>query len=153
MSEGMAAYGTLLKIGDGYTPEVFTAIAEVNKIGGPGLSLEPIDITHHESPNAWKEKVGGLLDGGEVSMDVNFLPTEFTQAGDSAGSLLYAMINRLVTNFQLVWPDSGATTWEFPALVTKFEPDAPADGKLGAAITLEISGEPTIPLESVVPEE
>lgn len=146
MSEGMAAYGTLLKIGDGDSPEVFTAIAEVNTIGGPGLSLDPIEITHHESPNAWKERVGGLLDGGEVSLDVNFLPTEFTQAGDSAGSLLYAMVNRLVTNFELVWPD--ATTWSFPALVTGFEPNAPVEDKLGASITLTISGEPTIPLVS-----
>ena len=40
MSEGVIGLGTLLKIGDGDTPEVFTAIGEVKDITGPGLTRE-----------------------------------------------------------------------------------------------------------------
>ena len=38
MTEGIIGLGTLLKIGDGATPEVFTAIAEVKDITGTGLT-------------------------------------------------------------------------------------------------------------------
>jgi len=139
----MAAYGTLLSIGDGGTPEAFQAIAEVNSLSGPGLSLDPIEITHHESPDAWKEFVGGLLDGGEITADLNFLPTETTQVGDAAGSLLYALTTRAVTNFTITWPDTSSTEWAFAALVTAFEPSAPVDDKLGASVTLKLTGAPT----------
>ena len=40
MSDGVIGLGTLLKIGDGATPEVFTAIAGVKDINGPVLSRE-----------------------------------------------------------------------------------------------------------------
>jgi len=40
MTEGVIGLGTLLKIGDGASPEVFAAIAEVKDITGPGLTRE-----------------------------------------------------------------------------------------------------------------
>jgi hypothetical protein len=40
MPEGVIGLGTRLKIGDGATPEVFTAIAEVKDITGPRLTRE-----------------------------------------------------------------------------------------------------------------
>ena len=136
MSDGMAAYGVTLQIGG-------SNLAEVNSFGGPGLTLDPIEITHHESTDAWKEFVGGLLDAGELSMDLNFIPTATTQTGNGAGSLLYAMINRAVTEFVLTWPDDAPTAWTFNALVTSFEPSAPVDDKLGASVTLKLTGAPS----------
>ena len=136
MSDGMAAYGVTLQIGG-------SNLAEVNSFGGPGLTLDPIEITHHESTDAWKEYVGGLLDGGEVTLDVNFLPTEQTHTGDTAGSLLYCLTTRVVRNFELTWPDTSSTTWAFAALVTAFEVSAPVDDKLGASVTLKLSGAPS----------
>ena len=55
MSEAISAFGTTLKIGDGATPEVFAAIAEVTNVGGPGMSLDTVDITHPSSTGGWKE--------------------------------------------------------------------------------------------------
>ena len=37
-------YGVLLKMGNAATPEVFTALAEVLGISGPGLSMEAVEI-------------------------------------------------------------------------------------------------------------
>lgn len=136
-------FGTLLKVGDGGSPtETFTAIAEVTDLSGPGFELKAIDATNHSSTGGWEEFIGGLLSGGEVSFEVNFIPTHATH-GYSTG-LLKDMVNRTKRNFQLVFPDTGTTTWGFAALVTNFEPKEPVDDKLSASITLKLSGQPTL---------
>lgn len=139
---GISAFGTLLKIGDGATPENFTTIAEVTNISGPSLSLEPIEITSHSSPGGWKEFIGGLLDAGEVTFDINYEPTEATH--NATTGLIADMVDRTLRNFQLVFPDTGNTTWSFMALVTGFEPSEPVEDKLTASVTLKLTGQPTL---------
>ncbi len=139
---GISAFGTLLKIGDGGDPETFTTIAEVSNISGPGLSLDTIDVTHHSSTAGWREFVGGLLDAGEVSFDINYLPTDATH--DASTGLIKDMTDRTVRNFQLVFPDASNTTWSFSALVTGFEPSEPIDDKLAASVSLKLTGQPTL---------
>lgn len=140
---GISAFGTLLKVGDGGSPtESFTTIAEVFNIGGPSLSLDPIEITNHSSTGGWKEFVGGLLDGGEVSFDINYDPVGATH--DASTGLIADMVARTQRNFQLVFPDTGNTTWSFTALVTAFEPSEPVDDKLAASVTLKLTGQPTL---------
>lgn len=144
MSTGaISAFGTLLKIGDGGSPsETFTTIAEVTDLSGPALELKTIEATSHSSTDGWEEFIGGLLSGGEVTFDVNFIPTNPTHSY-SAG-LLRDMVNRTVRNFKLVFPNLSATTWTFAALVTGFEPKEPTDDKLSASVTLQITGKPTL---------
>ena len=142
MSNALNAFGTLLKAGDGGTPEVFTTIAEVTKISGPKLGLETIEVTNHSSTDGWKEFIGGLLEAGEVTFDINYIPTHATH--NASTGLIAAIKNRTKGNYQLVFPDVGATTWPFTALVTGFEPDEPVDDALSASVTLKITGKPTL---------
>ena len=139
---GISAFGTLLKIGDGGSPESFTTVAEVSSIGGPTLSLDPIDVTSHDSTGGWRQFVGGLLDGGEVSLEINYDPVGATH--DASTGLIADMVARTLRNFQLVFPDTGSTTWTFAALITAFEPSEPIDDKLAASVTLKVSGQPTL---------
>jgi len=141
-SEAISSFGTLLKIGDGGGTESFTTIAEVRDISGPGFEQGTEEVTHHTSPGRWKERIATLLDAGEVTFELNFLPAETTHSYSSG--LLEDMVNGTKRNFQLVFPDTGATTWTFPAIVANFEPTAPVEGKLTADVTLEISGAPTL---------
>ncbi|HEY5836174.1 phage tail tube protein [Streptomyces sp.] len=134
---GMDGFGTELRRGDGATPELFTAIADPTGISGPGLSRETLDVTSHDSPDGWMEFVGGLKDGGEVSIDVNYQPSEHDQLVDDFD-------DTEPRNYQLVFPDPGQTTWSFAGIMTGFEPDAPYDDKLTATITFKVSGKPTI---------
>ena len=136
------AFGTLLKIGDGGGSEVFTTIAEVTNISGPSLSLEMLEVTNHSSTAGWKERIGGLLDGGEVSFDLNFIPTNSTHSY-SAG-LVHDMVGRTRRNFKIVFPDGGSTTWTFAAFVNKFAPNAPVNGQLSVSVGLMITGQPTL---------
>jgi len=142
MTQGVAGYGTQLQIGDGGGPEVFTTIAEITNISGPGLSMDTADMTHHQSPGAWEEHVGTILRSGEVTFDLNYIPTHATH--NASTGLINDMENRTLRNFKLIFPNAGATTWNFAALVTGFEPSAPHDDKLGASVTCKISGQPTL---------
>ncbi|MBW2084434.1 MAG: outer capsid protein Hoc [Deltaproteobacteria bacterium] len=143
MSNAISSFGTLLKIGDGAEPtENFTTIAEVLDITGPSLSLDTEDVTSHDSTGGWEEHIGTILRSGEVTFDINYIPTHGTH--DASTGLVADMMNRTLRNFQLVFPDAGQTTWSFSALVTGMEPSAPVAGRLQSSITLKISGQPTL---------
>ena len=135
-------YGIEIEMGDAATPEVFTALAEVLGMSGPGITMEAVDSTHAQSTNAWKTAIAGLLDAGEVTLDLAFLPADGTQ--DDTTGLLSKMIGRAAANFKVTWPDTASTEWSFPALVTGFEPTAPIEDRMTASVTLKISGEPTL---------
>lgn len=135
---GIDAFGTKLKRGDGGSPEVFTALASVTDISGPGLSREILDMTAHDSPDGWREKKGGLRDGGEVSVDINYDPSVHN-------SLVADLNDADPRNYQLEFPDSPPSTWTFKAILKGFEPGAPHDDKLTASVTFDVSGKPTIP--------
>ena len=134
---GQDGFGTLLKRGDGGSPEVFTEIADPTGISGPGLSRETIDVTSHGSPEQWMEFIGGLKDGGEVSLDINYQPSLHDTLVDDFD-------DAAPRNYQLVFPDPDETTWGFKAIMTGFEPDAPYDDKLSASLTFKVTGKPTL---------
>jgi predicted secreted protein len=134
---GIDGFGTQLKRGDGAGPEVFTAIANATSISAPGLSRNTIDVTAHDSPDQYAEFVGGIIDPGEVSIDVNYDPAVHD-------TLIADLEDTDPRNYQLVFPDAGATTWSFAAVLTGFEATAPFDDKLTASLTYKVSGKPTI---------
>ena len=131
MSDATSAFGTILKKGA-------TAIAEITGISGPGISRETITTTHMESTNGWQTYIGGLKDGGEVSVDVNFLPTNATQMAAIAD-----LKDGSVDTYTIVWSDGSSTEWSFSALVTGIEVNADMSDKLSGSITFKVSGEPT----------
>ena len=135
---GINAKGTTFKRGDGVTPtEAFTAIAQVTNITPPGISRETLDMTAHDSPDDYMEFIGGLKDGGEVSIDLNYDP--------SLHDVLIADFDDdEPRSYQIVFPDADATTWQFKAVMTGFEPDAPYDDKLSASATFKVSGKPNL---------
>lgn len=142
---GQSALCTLLKRGQGDIdpgPETFESIAEITNIDGPGLSVDTIDVTSHDSQDACEEVVGGILRTGEVPFDANFIPAY--DADNQQALLVEDMANKTIRNFKLVFPDAvdenDRTTWTFSALVTGVSPSAPHDDKLGVSITLKITG-------------
>lgn len=116
---------------------MFTALANVTSIEGPGIERETIDVTAHNTVDAYMEFVGGLKDGGEVEVEVNYEPALHD-------ALIADFDDTDPRNYQLVFPDVAATTWSFAAILTEFSPEAPYDDKLAAGITLKVSGKPTI---------
>jgi predicted secreted protein len=139
MSDAIAAYGTLLKLGSTNTTAAsFATIAEVGDIAGPNDSVSTIDVTNHSSPSARMEFIASLIDSGEIAFSINFLPKNATH--DATTGIQKAKNDRAMRLYQMVFPDGSQV--QFSALVTKFGIKAPVAGKLGADITLKISGAP-----------
>lgn len=130
------AFGTVLKRGA-------TAIAQVQDIDGPDLSLDTEDVTSHDSTGGWEEVVATILRSGELSYDIVYDPANATHKNAAAG-LIGDMVARTATTYSMVFPDVAATTWSFSAFVTGFKPSAPVSGKLAAAVKMKITGQPTL---------
>jgi predicted secreted protein len=142
-SNAVSAFGTLLNIGDGATPtENFSTVAELRSLNGPSFSAETIDVTTHNTPTPFRRYISGLLDGGEISFDINFIPTDPTHGYGSG--ILKDMLDRARRNFQVVFPDTGTTTWLFPCIITGFEVSSDPADVLMASITLKVAGPPTL---------
>ena len=141
-SNAIPAFGTFLKIGDGGGTENFTTIAEVKSITGPTMSAKIDDVTTHSTGTPWREKLATLLDAGTVAFALNFIPTDATQSHSTG--LIKDFENRTKRNFKIVFPNGASTTWAFSAFVADFKCDSPVDGVLGANLTLNISGPPTL---------
>jgi len=116
--------GALLKKGS-------TTIAEVTNIDGPGLTRDTFVTTYHGG--TWQEAVAGLPDGGEISIDLNWLPANTTQ------TVLHNDMTATAQTYNLLFTDAATTTWTFTALVTAFSPAAPVDGKLSATATFKLT--------------
>lgn len=65
--------GLAVKYGDGASPEVFTAIEEVQNLSGLGKTNPLIDVTHHASTA--REYIAGLPDGQELTIECNRVHT------------------------------------------------------------------------------
>lgn len=141
-SEAHSSFGIKVQIGDGGDPENYTDIAELFDVDGPELTGETEDVTTHNSVDAWVEKIVTVKDGGQITFDIAYLPTNGTH--DASTGLLADFMNRVLRNFKVVFPDPGSTTWSLAALVTRFKPAAPVKGVLISSVTLDVSGKPTL---------
>ena len=97
--------------------------------------------THTVTFGKAREHIGTLNDGGELALELNFVPLNSQQNG-TAG-LILDMKNRTRRNFQLLLPDSSLIS--FSAFVVSFKPAAPVDGVLKGQCSLKITGAVTLP--------
>ena len=91
-----AGIGTLIKRGDGASPEVFTTIAQVGDIDGPKLKAGTYDVTTHDNTLAgYKDFITGLKDGQEIKCKLFFDATAATHK-DASGGILNDFIHAAV---------------------------------------------------------
>ena len=136
-----AAKGTLFQTEIAAVPGTYQTVAQIRNIGGPGLQQDALDVSFLDSVGAYRQFVGGFNDPGEIGIELMFDPTDATQDDVGVDGLLSIYDLHEVVGFQVVWPD--ATIWRFQGLVTAYEPSAPVDDVLTAAITVKLSGQPT----------
>jgi len=137
MTAAQAGNAVKLQIGNGGTGETFDDIAEVLDIDGPNQTRDSIEVTSHDS-GGWREFIGGLRDGGEVSFSVNLIPGESTQWDDQYG-LLGLFDSGISHSYRLFFPNGYNGLFE--ATVTDFGVKSPVDGVVSGDIKLKISGE------------
>jgi len=137
-----ANYATILSVMSLDSTPVPIRIAKVRDVKGPGLKLDTEEVTTYDS-NGWKEYEGTLLDGGEVSFEIEYDPALDTHAVGNQNSLPAMMIARQPRTFKITFPDGHEIP--FNALVTEFEPDAATGGTRKASVKMQVTGVVTLP--------
>lgn len=141
-SAGIHAHGTLLKVGDGAGPEVFTTVAEISSITS-SLTADELDVTSHDSVDAWREFVQGLK-SMEITLEGNYIPANATQNLTANTGMLWLFDAGTLRNYQLIFPDSGTTTFTFTAICVEVTHTADVEDKLMLSARLRITGEPVL---------
>lgn len=138
---GRDGFGTLFQRGDGATPtEHFTTIANVTGIKGPDRKRETIDVTAHDSPDQYMEFIGGLKDGGEVQLDINYDPGAATHDLDDDFDDVDPRNYRIV-----ILPGTDEEhTWALSAIMTELGDEFPYDDKMTRSMTIKITGKPVL---------
>lgn len=114
-------------------------LEQVN-LTGISQSVDTVEVTNHDSDDSFKEYVAGLRDGGELTIDANFI------AGDTYGQIAFHTDMQAGTKRDcfLVMPMAIGDALSFSAIAKGFEPSFPADGKFGVTGTIKVTGKPTL---------
>lgn len=145
--------GAQLQKGDGNSPENFVSIMGIKNITGPGISRDTVDVTDMNSPNGYREFIGSLVDGGEVSFEANFLPLDDTQNQVAGGFMAEFDKGSCDSrgNWRIILPECQGEPdgyFEFAGIVTGQEVEIPMDDVMGFSGTIKVSGRPALILES-----
>lgn len=93
-----------------------------------------MDVTHNQSPNRTREFIAGLIDPGESSFEMNFVP------GSASDQILLALKTAgTVVNCKILFPN--LTYWEFSAFVRGYEISSTTEDRMTATVTLRVSGD------------
>ena len=132
-----SAKGTLMKLGNGATPEVYATIGQVRSVSGPTPKATVQDVTTHSTSGNWMEKLATLIDPGNLSFPINYDNSDATHM--FATGLWADMIGLVVRSFQTIFPASMGTL-KFSGYVTGHGFDCPVDNVLSASIEITIYG-------------
>lgn len=135
--------GSSFKIGDGATPEAFTAVAEVMDIDGPSMTRDSIEVTNQStSSDGWREFIAGFRDGDTVTITANWLPTDTTHDGNTG---LWEQFNDDDNhNYQIVLPTAIGLTIAFAGHLVDFPPTLPLEEQAQIEFGVKVSGAVTI---------
>ncbi len=132
-TEARIGYGASFHLSNGTT---LTEIAEVFSVSPPNPQTDDVEATHYKSLNRTREYIAGLIDPGEITIEMNYIAGSASdlllRAAQAAGAVREAKIS-LPT-------DDGTWDFEFPAIVKGYEVTAPVDDRMTATITLRVAG-------------
>ena len=133
MPSAIESQGIVLKCTVGSPTGALTTIANVTGFSGPGGSASVIDITNLSSTA--KEKLMGLPDEGQLTIDINYDPDNASHI-----ALRNARKTRTRTEFTITLTDTTNTVLTFWGYVLGFALSGAIDTQLKASITVEIDG-------------
>lgn len=134
MTAAVLGAGATLQLSDGASPEVFTTIAEVLRVGPIGSTNPEVDVTNLDS--AAKEYIAGLSDGNTVEFDMNWVAGNAQQQ-----SLRTSQAAGETVTMKMVWPTSPNTVADFSFVLLQFDMgETTPESQLTASVSGRISG-------------
>ncbi len=134
MTAAKIGYGTKYAIWDASlaTP-AFVEISEVFSVTPGAAETDRIDATHMQSPGRRREYIAGLIDNGEASFEINWVP------GSASDLLIRGLMDSgVAVAHKVTFPN--AVTVTFDAAIIGFEKEIPVDDRMTATITVAVSG-------------
>lgn len=119
------------------TSDVLTQLSEIISVALPNSQQEDVEATHMASTNRRREFIAGLIDDGEGSIEMNYVP------GSATDVLIRAALSDGVTrDYKVVLPVADGTTWEVTGdcIVKGYERNVPIDDRMTATLTIRFTG-------------
>lgn len=138
ISKGNIGYGTTLSYSTNLVTPSYTALAELIDITPPKQKVKSVDFTTFSSPSDAQEFKPGLLDGGEVTLKVNY-------RSDSQAVVDTLVQTMVAWKTQLPITASEVTTggsWTFTGFLTDIGGAVPVDDRITSDFTIKVSGVP-----------
>ena len=138
MSDALLGYGSTFEIANsGQSPTSFVSLGEVFNITPPSAQIDQIDVTHMQSPGRRREFISGLIDGGECSFEMNYIP------GSTGDEELNEILELAVgvsrrRSCRIRYPNG--VTHTFDAELQSYEPTVPTDDRMTATVTFKVTG-------------
>jgi predicted secreted protein len=140
-SNALLGYGSVFEIVSDSSPDLYVPLSEVKSITPPSADVDQVEVTHMQSPNRYREFISGLIDGGEASFEMNFIP------GSPSDDRIFELLGLPVgqsrrRSCRISFPNG--VTWTFDGEVTGYEPTVPFDDAMTATVTLKVTGGVTV---------
>lgn len=130
MDEPGIGYGSLFEIStDGGA--TWVSPGQAISVTPPAIAVDAIDVTHMQSAGGAREFIPGMMDPGECSIEMNFLP------GSEGEAIIFGAL-RMKVKARCTFPAGETAT--FDAIITGYAPAAPMDDKMTATLTCKVSG-------------
>ncbi|TCM56156.1 phage tail tube protein [Rhizobium sp. PP-F2F-G48] len=137
MTEAMLGYDTGYEIWDStLTVPAFVAVGEVTMVAPGSATADRVEATHMKSPGRRREYIAGLIDSGEASFEINWVP------GSPTDELIRRVFETGETvRHRITFPNKARVTYE--AQITGYEKDIPVDDRMTATVSVSVSGTET----------
>lgn len=124
-------------------------VDEITNISPPAFSSDTPDATHMKSPNRTREFISGLIDAGEASMTINYIP-------GSDSDVLLKGLQVAGTRFAARETYPNGVTSTYTGLVSGLTAAVPLDDKMSMDVTIKVAsavtaGNTTAPANTVLP--
>ena len=134
MTAAVLGKNATLGLGSGASPQVYTTIAEVLRVGPVGSTNPEIDVTNLDSTA--KEYIAGLADGNTVEFEMNWV-----QGNTQQQSLRTSAAAGETVNLRLAWQTSPNTVAQFDFVLLTFEMgETTPEAQVTARVSGRISG-------------
>jgi hypothetical protein len=146
VSGGTHSYSSLLEVSDDDSGTVFVGVGEVKRVTAPPLSTSDTKFTHLNSPSAAEEYRAGMIEAGEVSLNMNYVQADYNRL---RGYVVARKTKTWRLTLPLVGAQTVATKITWTGHVKSLPLEIPEDGAVVSDnVTIKVSGLPTIALGS-----
>lgn len=119
-----------------YNGTAYVDVAECTSITWPGYTRDAVEATHLNSDDQFREYIPGLMDAGEVTLELNFVPSV-------SDVIIAALTAPTIQQFKLTAPNG--VNMVLKGIVTAYQPGPfTSEEKMSASATIKVTGKPTL---------